>query len=410
MRPMTRGGRLLALLLGLNLVNYLDRYVPAAVLPLLEADLGLSHALAGLLGTAFVVVYALASPFAGWLGDRRARTRIAGASALCFGVACFASGLAPGFALLLVFRALTGLGEAGYATVTPSLLADVYPRDRRGWALSIFYTALPVGSALGYLVGGAVGARAGWRAAFFVAGAPALLLGAALLLAREPARGALDAPPAAAEARPGLRLLLRRRSFLANNLGQILLTFGLGGIAFWMPSYLHRVRGLPLERVGLVFGGLLALAGFLGTLGGGAASAWLARRNRGADFLVAGAGMALSAPFAVVAVLAPKPEVYWPALFLAAALVFANTGPLNAAIVNVVPASLRATAIAWNVLLIHMFGDALSPFLLGVLADAAGLRNAVLSVSGVLLAGGVWLLSTSRLLVADLDAAGPVAG
>ena len=398
---MTRGGRLLALLLGLNLVNYLDRYVPAAVLPLVERDLGLSHARAGLLGTAFVLVYALASPFAGWLGDRRARTRIAGASALCFGLACFASGLAPGFALLLVFRALTGLGEAGYATVTPSLLSDVYPRERRGWALSIFYTALPVGSALGYLVGGSVGARAGWRAAFFVAAVPALLLGAAMLLAREPARGALD-EPAAGEERPGLALLLRRRSFLANNLGQVLLTFGLGGIAFWMPSYLHFVRGLPLERVGAAFGGLLALAGLLGTLGGGAASAWLARSRPGADFLVAGAGMALSAPFAVVAVLAPWPEVYWPALFVAAALVFANTGPLNAAIVNVVPATLRATAIAWNVLLIHLFGDALSPFLLGVLADAAGLRTAVLSVSLVLLAGGLWLLSTSRLLAADL--------
>jgi predicted MFS family arabinose efflux permease len=397
----TRGGRLLALLLGLNLVNYLDRYVPAAVLPLVERDLGLSHARAGLLGTAFVLVYALASPFAGWLGDRRARTRIAGASALCFGLACFASGLAPGFALLLVFRALTGLGEAGYATMAPSLLSDVYPRERRGWALSIFYTALPVGSALGYLVGGSVGARAGWRAAFFVAAVPALLLGAAMLFAREPARGALD-EPAAGEERPGLALLLRRRSFLANNLGQVLLTFGLGGIAFWMPSYLHFVRGLPLEWVGAAFGGLLALAGFLGTLGGGAASAWLARSRPGADFLVAGAGMALSAPFAVVAVLAPWPEVYWPALFVAAALVFANTGPLNAAIVNVVPATLRATAIAWNVLLIHLFGDALSPFLLGVLADAAGLRTAVLSVSLVLLAGGLWLLSTSRLLAADL--------
>jgi len=400
--PERRGGRLLALLVALNLVNYLDRYVPAAVLPLIETDLGLSHARSGLLGTAFVLVYALASPAAGWLGDRRSRTRLAGVGALVFGLACFGSGLAPGFLLLLLFRALTGAGEAGYATVTPSILSDLYPEARRAWALSIFYTALPVGSALGYLLGGFAGARWGWRQAFAIAGLPALALGAVLLLVRDPERGALDAPAPAGGPRHGLGLLLRRRSFLANNVGQIFLTFGLGGIAFWMPSYLHHVRGLDLERAGALFGGVLAAAGFLGTIGGGALSARLQRTGRGADFLVSGASMALSAPFAVAAVLLPWPWAYWTALFVAAALAFANTGPLNAAIVNVVPADLRATAIAWNVLLIHLFGDALSPFLLGAMADALGLRAAVLSVSVVLAAGGLWLLGTARLLVADL--------
>jgi MFS transporter, Spinster family, sphingosine-1-phosphate transporter len=267
---------------------------------------------------------------------------------------------------------------------------------------------MPVGSAFGYLLGGFVGERLGWRPAFLVAGLPALALGAALLLSCEPKRGAQDG--AAAGERPELGLLVRRRSFLANNLGQIFLTFGLGGIAFWMPSYLHVVRGLPLDRAGALFGGLLAAAGLLGTLGGGAASGWLARRHRGADFLVSGAGMALAAPFAAAAVLAPWPAVYWPALFCAAGLAFANTGPLNAAIVNVVPAGLRASAIAWNVLLIHLFGDALSPFLLGAVADLAGLKVAVLCVSAVLLAGGIWLLATARLLVRDLEAIAAVSG
>jgi predicted MFS family arabinose efflux permease len=401
----SRGGRLLALLVGLNLVNYLDRYVPAAVLPLIEKELGLSHARAGLLGTAFVLVYALASPLAGWLGDRGSRTRLAAASALGFGLACLGSGLAPGFALLLLTRALTGIGEAGFVTVTPSLVSDLYPRERRGWALSLFYTAMPVGSALGYLVGGWVGARVGWRTAFFVAAAPALLLGVVMLFAREPRRGAQDAPAeAAAPARFGD--LLRKRSFLANNVGQILLTFGLGGIAFWMPSYLHEVRGLPLDRAGAFFGGVLAAGGFAGTLAGGAASAWLARRHRGSDFLVAGAGMSLATPFAAVAVLAPWPWVYWSALFAAVACTFANTGPLNAAIVNVVPAGLRATAIAWNVLLIHLFGDALSPYLLGLIGDRAGLRAAVLAASVALLAGGLWLLATAGLLARDLGPGG----
>ncbi len=400
-RPLVSPRGLPPLLVALNLVNYLDRYVPAAVLPLIERDLGLTHARAGLLGTAFVLVYALTSPLVGWAGDRGPRTRIAAASALGFGFACIGSGLAPGFVTLFATRAATGIGEAGYTTVTPSLLSDLYPKEKRGWALSVFYTAIPVGSALGYLLGGLVGARAGWRASFFLAGAPALALGLLMFTAGEPRRGALD-PPGAGVERPGLGLLLRRPSFLANNFGQILLTFGLGGLAFWMPSYLHEVRGLPLDRAGALFGGVLALAGLAGTLGGGMLSARLAGKLPGADFLVSGAAMALSAPFAVVAVVAPSPLVYWPALFFAAALAFANTGPLNAAIVNVVPPALRATAIAWNVLLIHLLGDALSPPLLGLVGDHAGLPVAVLSVAGVLLAGGLWLLATARLLAADL--------
>ncbi len=388
--------------MALNLFNYLDRYVPATVLPLIERDLGLSHAKAGLLGTAFVLVYALLSPLAGWLGDRRSRTRLAAVSALGFGLACFASGLAPTFALLLVARAFTGVGEAGYATVTPSLVSDLYPEARRGWALSIFYTAMPVGTALGYLLGGTIGERFGWRAAFFVAAVPALVLAVAMLSSHEPSRGSLDVATAPGEPRPTLALLFRKRSFLANNVGQIFLTFGLGGIAFWMPSFLHEVRGLSLSGANAMLGGLLAAGGFAGTLAGGAASARLARRHRGADFLVSGVGMVLSAPFVVGAVLAPSPLVFGPAIFFAAALSFANMGPLNAAIVNVVPAGLRATAIAWNVLLIHLFGDALSPYLLGLTADRAGLRIAVLSVAAVLFVGGLWLVSTVRLLVADL--------
>lgn len=396
--------RTLALLTALNLLNYLDRYVLAAVVPLVEADLKLSHTRAGLLGSGFIVVYALASPFAGWLGDRRSRTKLTSAGAVLFGGATFATGLAPGYGPLLAARSATGIGEAGYATVTPSLISDLFPRDARSRALTLFYAAMPVGSALGYVLGGWAGTRFGWRAAFYLAGGPAIALGLSALLLREPARGALDPEPALAAPPLGraLALLWRRRSFVANTAGQALLTFAIGGLAQWMPTYLHAERGLALETADAWFGALLALAGFLGTLAGGALADRVARRHPGAHFLVPGAGLLAAAPLAAAGILLPWPQAYWPALFLAAACIFMNTGPLNAALVNVVPAPLRATAVAANVLAIHLLGDALSPTLLGAIADVAGLQLAVLAVALVVAGGGIVLILTAPRLERDL--------
>jgi MFS family permease len=401
----------LFLLTALNLINYLDRYVIAAVLPLIEAELGLSHAKAGGLASMFILVLALTSPFAGWLGDRWSRVRLASASAALFGLATFATGLAGGYPSLVAARALTGVGEAGYGTVTPSLLSDVYPPERRSRALSTFYAALPVGAALGYLLGGLVGPRWGWRTAFFLAGGPALALALAALSLREPRRGALDPTPTptanpttTATTTAGLRLLLSRRSFLANTAGQILITFALGGLGFWMPSYLHGDRGVSLEVAGTGFGAILAAAGFVGTLGGGALADRAARRHAGAYFGIPGWCLLAAAPCVAAGVLASQPAVYWTAMFVAVTLAFAYNGPLTAALVNVVPPQLRATAMALNVLLIHLLGDAISPWFLGVLADRAGLRTAVLFVAAPMIAGGLLLVMSRKLLVADLRA------
>src|SRR6267378_2314317 len=180
----------LGLLTTLNALNYLDRYVAAATLPLILTDLALTDAEGGLLQSLFIVTYALACPVAGWLGDRRSRVRLAAVGVFVWSVATVASGLAPTYAWLLVARAVIGVGEASYGVVTPSLLSDCYPAERRAQILGIFYAAIPVGSALGYIVGGVVGEAHGWRAAFFVAGAPGAALAFLLLFLTEPARGA----------------------------------------------------------------------------------------------------------------------------------------------------------------------------------------------------------------------------
>jgi predicted MFS family arabinose efflux permease len=331
---------------------------------------------------------------------------LATAGVLVWSAATVASGLAPTFALLLVARAIIGVGEASYSVVTPSLLSDYYPAERRARALGVFYAAIPVGTALGYVVGGLVGEALGWRAAFLVAGAPGALLALALLLFREPPRGRLDAP-SATEATPlgmgaSLRVLAARRSYLVNTTAQVIYTFAMGGLATWMPTYFLRERDIPLGTASSIFGALLVVAGFAGTLLGGQLSDRLARRQRGADFTVSGWSLMASLPFTALAVLSPTPAVFWPAMFATLLLLFINIGPLNAAMANVLPAGLRSRGFAVTAAVMHLLGDASSPWLIGVASDRIGLMIPVL-VTGCLLAGaGVVLLLGRRSLEADL--------
>jgi len=400
---------LLGALTTLNGLNYLDRYVAAATLPLILTGFAISDAQGGLLQSIFIVVYALVCPIAGWLGDRQRRLRLAAGGVFVWSLATMGSGLAPTYVFLLAARAIIGVGEASYAVVTPSVLSDAYPRERRARVLGIFYAAMPVGTALGYIVGGVLGQAYGWRAAFFVAGLPGAVLAFMLLLLAEPTRGALDAAPCAPVPLAlgcSLRALVSRRSYLVNTVAQIIYTFAMGGLATWMPTYFVRVRMIPLARASSTFGLLLVAAGFAGTLVGGALTSRLARRSPGAEFTVAGWSLTGSLAFTVVSLLAPEPEVFWPAMFITLFLLFLNVGPLNAATANVLPGDLRARGFAVTTMLIHLLGDAASPWLIGVASDAVGLKIPVLVTGCLLSVAGVVLLAGRQALIDDLRVAG----
>jgi MFS transporter, Spinster family, sphingosine-1-phosphate transporter len=396
----------LGVLTALNGLNYLDRYVAAATLPLILAGLGISDAQGGLLQSLFIVSYSLVCPLAGWVGDRLPRLRLAAVGVFVWSAATVASGLAPTYAWLLVARAVIGAGEASYAVVTPSLLSDCYAAERRAHVLGIFYAAIPVGSALGYIVGGVVGEAHGWRAAFFVAGAPGAVLAFLLLLLVEPRRGAMDAPGTAAPVPlalgPSVRALVARRSYLVNTVAQIIYTFAMGGLATWMPTYFVRAREIPLATASATFGLILVVAGFLGTLLGGRIATRVARRSPGADFMVSGWSLVASIAFTVPAVLAPQPLVFWPAMFVTLVLLFVNVGPLNAAMANVLPAELRARGFAVTTMLIHLLGDAASPWLIGEASDRIGLEIPILLTGCLLAVAGVVLLWGQRTLLVDL--------
>ena len=403
----TRPAATLSVLTGLNALNYLDRFLLSPLLPLIIAGLRLSDGQAGSLQSAFILVYALVCPVAGWLGDRTSRLRIAALGVALWSIATFASGLASTFGWLLLARAMVGIGEATYTVVTPSLLSDHYPPSRRARALSIFYAAMPFGIFLGYLLGGQIGARYGWRPSFFIAGGPGLLCALALFLLRDPPRGRLDGQqtqklPLAAF----LRTLRQRPSYFFNVAAQTIYTFTMGGLGVWMPTYFVRERHLGVAYASTVFGALLLGTGFVGTLLGGPVGDRLAERHRGAHFTFSGITLIAAIPFTALAVLSPTPAIYWPAMGATLFCLFLNYGPLNAAMVNVLPSSARARGVGLHTTTIHLFGDACSPLLIGLASDAIGLRIPVLFTGLLVGLSGLLLLLGRHALVRDLDAAG----
>src|SRR6266545_155993 len=262
----------LVLLLAVNLLNYIDRQVLYAVFPLIKADLSLSDTALGLLGSSFMLCYMLSAPLFGWIGDRASRVRLASWGLSIWSIATGLAGFAPGYRTLLTARAAVGIGEASFGTISPGLLTDFFPRERRGRVLACFYLAIPVGSALGYLLGGVLGQRFGWHAAFLLVGAPGLMLVLPLGLLHEPPRG--GTAPARQQPDNGYATLYRNRSFVCNTLAMAAMTFAMGGLAQWVPSFLHRVHSLNVAKGNMLFGAITVLAGISGTLTGG----WLGDR------------------------------------------------------------------------------------------------------------------------------------
>jgi len=394
-----------ALLFSVNFLNYIDRYVIAAVAPLLQTDFGLNDAQLGLIGSMFMVAYMAFSPLAGALADRYPRRYFVGGGVIVWSLATVASGLAAGFRQLLAARSMIGVGEAGFGGVAPTLISDLFPKERRGRMLAYFYVAIPVGSALGFLLGGFVGEHWGWRQAFFIAGGPGLVLGLLAFHMAEPPRGAGDGV-AKSEHRFDWRSILaltRTPSFVHTTLGMSAMTFALGGMAYWMPTFFHRERGLPLDEANTLFGGMTVASGLVGTFLGGWLGDWLLKRTPKAYLLVSGWGMLAGVPFAALGLTTEARGLYLPAIFVAQVLVFLNTGPANAVLVNVALPEIRASAVAASIFVYHLFGDVPSPILIGRASDAFGLEKALLLTSAAMAVSGIFYLWGTRTLGADTD-------
>ena len=411
----------LGVLTSINLLNYLDRYLVPPLVPDLERALGISPAQAGWLWPAFMVVYMVAAPVFGAWGDRGSRTRPIAIGIALWSLATVLSGLARDYPQLFAARALVGIGEAAYAAIAPALLADYFPRSARGRVFAVLNMAIPVGAALGYVLGGFIGEHYGWRAAFLFCGAPGIALAALMLALPDPPRGAQDDPqpmdlgtragasaPGGVSAAVGVYLsLMARAPYLLLVLGYAAYTFGLGGLSFWMPTFLEQARGIPPTQATTGFGAIVIVTGFFGTLGGGWLGDRCLRRSRQGYLWFSAVTTLLAAPVAVLALVATSRGVFYPAIVVAELLLFMSTGPINAAITNIVSPLERASAMALSIFAIHLLGDVPSPPLIGHLAVTGSLARAVLIVPVALAVSAViWLLAAR---VAGRTP-GPVAG
>ncbi len=374
-----RPGAILVLLTGLNLFNYLDRLVLAAVLPKIQLELGLSSFLGGLLETVFLVGYFVTAPIFGSLGDRMARKWLIAGGVIVWSAATCASGIATTLLGLVVARAFVGIGEASYATLAPTIIDDITAPEKRGRALAYFYAATPIGGALGYLVGGFVEVRWGWRSAFFVAGGPGLLFAVFCLFIVEPARKVLTEK---ADIRRDLRRLLTVDLYRQGVFGFCAYTAAIGAFSYWAPTFLFKRYGLALNVANFRFGVITVVAGALATAIGGK---WAdnIRRKVAADHApdaveretvrgllrICALGSAIGAPIAVACFLAPSPSVFFVLVFFCILALFLGTSPINAVVLRSVPPEVRASAMAMSIFAIHLLGDLWSKPFVGILID-----------------------------------------
>ena len=356
-----------------------------------------------MLGSAFMIVYMCVAPFIGYIGDRVKRPGIIGISAIVWSIATLFGGLSGNYGQLLAARSIVGIGEAGYGTVSPSYLAEWFPKDRRARILAIYALAIPVGSAIGYILGGWLGGRFGWREAFYIVAVPGILLGIYFLFFKETPERAAEEKLASL---PEYLALLKNKTFLLICLAESVATFSVGGLAAWMPSFFERSFGLSVAKAGLYFGALTVLGGIAGTLAGGWFADKLKKRTCKAYFITGFFSLVLAAPFGIAAVFVPS--LWWSLtmIFLAEFFVFAYSGPYHAAIVEAVPLEVRSMAFAVEIFIIHALGDAVSPVALGKISDMTGSLGTALVVSMVyLLAGGAISLWAGRIWEKQLNSA-----
>ena len=364
----------LLVLTALNLLNYADRNVLFAVQPLVQQEFHLTKEQIGFLTSAFLGFYMVAAPFVGPLADRYSRKLIIVFGAIFWSALTLLTAVTHNYTELLVRHTLVGVGEATFVTIAPTFVADLFHENVRGRILGVFYLAIPVGSAAGYLLGGYLAPQHGWRFPFYIAAAPGFVLALLVLLLKEPPRGQFDSVKETRE-RGTVFGLFRNPAFLTATLGMAFMTYSLGGIQVWIPQFLYSERHFTLEKANLMFGVIIVIDGIFAALIGGWLGDFLLPRMKSAYYLVSAASMLLGIPVMIVALFSKGPLMI-PAIGVAAFFLLLNTAPLNAAVINSVGAHVRATALAVNIFIIHILGDVPSPTMMGWVADRRSLQAA----------------------------------
>lgn len=368
----------LAVMVGINFLNYLDRYILPSVATRIQAEFHLTDSQVGLLGSAFLLVYAVATiPFGIW-ADRGVRKTVVGIGVTIWSLATLFTGVARSYTQLFVARAVLGIGEASYYPAGTALLGDYFKKEGRGRAMSIWAAGTAVGIAVGFAGGGIVASTLGWRAAFYMTAVPGLIFAILAFGLREPLRGAAEAKGPQMQTAPSITWrtflqLLQIPTLRSTIAAETALFFVLGGAAFWLPTYLSRRFGLGTGTAGTLAGAVLVLGLLAGSLFGGIIADRLTIRRGSASNLPIGiAGFVAGAVFVALALLMPSLVLFVPMFLLGAACLYLYNGPYTAIKQNVVLPTVRASAVTLALLIEHLLGDSYAPFAIGKLSDALG--------------------------------------
>jgi MFS family permease len=383
-----------AVLFLAHLLDSFDRWLLPVVLRDVSHELSLSDVQGGWLATLLLLSYALWSPIVGYFGDRLGRPRLLAVGIALWSLACVGTGLAQSYNQLQLVRVLVGIGGSTFGVVALTLLMDLFPRGVRARVLSLYYLAMPLGAAMGLGLGAAVARAATWHTAFLMVGAPGLALALIALGLPDPLRGTsegvepqrLQLHERIGPSRSDYIDLMVNSSYTYSVFGLSLSMFAIGGLVFWLPTFLLVAHGLPAARVSSWLGVTVPAAMVLGMVIGG----WLADRYvriaPRALFLVPGMAMLGSIPFLVLAIYGRSEAVIFFGVFTSIALMFTNAGPCYAIIANVVMPNMRAVACAVAIAATHLLGDIWSPTLMAWVAETFGQADSMATPFGQALA------------------------
>ncbi|XP_028042764.1 protein spinster isoform X2 [Bombyx mandarina] len=420
-----------SILCFVNLINYMDRLTIAGVLNNVKTEFEIGDGKAGFLQTVFVVAYMLFAPIFGYLGDRYSRRVIMASGVALWSLTTFFGSFLHDYESFAFFRGLVGIGEASYSTIAPTIISDLFVGDVRSKMLAFFYFAIPVGSGLGYIVGSVVGAALGnWRyglrvTPFFGAIAVALII----WVMEDPERGASEESHIKPTSyKDDLRALIKNPSFMLSTIAFTCVAFVTGALTWWGPQVIYLGLGLQpgnefsFERVSLTFGAITMVSGMLGVPLGAWLGAGLQKRWGRAHPLLCGAGLLLSAPAVALALLLTEGYMYAPfaLIFIGELAININWAIVADMSLYVVIPPRRSTAEAFQILISHMFGDAGSPYLVGVISESLksylmpspddlpsksvefrALQYALFITCFVEVLGGIFFLITSAYIVRD---------
>jgi len=399
----------LFILVSINLINYIDRYIPSAVKGQIKDDFDLNDFESSLPITIFIIVYMIACPVFGLLADKGWDRR----KLICFGVCLWSAltalaSISPNYGTFLFVRAMIGIGEASYSMIAPAIISDWYKPKDRSKVLGWYYCAIPVGAALGYGLGGTLGSALGWRWAFVVIGLPGIALGISIMRTVEPIRGATDPKPSRIEEISSvsesqwtvLKILMSNGGFLACCIGQTFSTFGAGGAADWFPYYMQTEFGFSEYGAGLVVGGCTVVGGLLGSILGSYLAEGTKFSIKNSYLAVSGWSSLLSAIFIIFVLTSDSfPDGLIIVLLGGAQIgLWMYIGPITSLISNIVNPKHRTRAFAVATFLQHLFGDSASPSIIGAVSDATSLRAAAAIIPIVWIIAGILWIGSSRFL------------